>query len=151
MAVMLAGSREQGSDIICEMVRQEGAAPKGSAGPTGRRNPSRRRGAPRSRGSTSRRPGPCDARPRGSPYGAKPASAISVSRVLEASSDALAHFARPLSPTPCSADDRKARQRGLRPAHSALLPSARQRSEQGDCAPVQRTAARAATGGIVML
>jgi 2-methylcitrate dehydratase PrpD len=28
MAVMLAGSREQGSDIICEMVRQEGAAPK---------------------------------------------------------------------------------------------------------------------------
>ena len=28
MAVMLAGSREQGSSIVCEMVRQEGAAPK---------------------------------------------------------------------------------------------------------------------------
>ena len=28
MAVMLAGSREQGSDIVCEMVKQEGAAPK---------------------------------------------------------------------------------------------------------------------------
>jgi len=28
MAVMLAGSREQGSDIVCEMVRQEAAAPK---------------------------------------------------------------------------------------------------------------------------
>ena len=28
MAVMLAGSREQGSDLVCEMVRQEGAAPK---------------------------------------------------------------------------------------------------------------------------
>src|SRR5271156_1242137 len=26
MAVMLAGSREQGSDLVCEMVRQEGAA-----------------------------------------------------------------------------------------------------------------------------
>jgi 2-methylcitrate dehydratase PrpD len=28
MAVMLAGSREQGADLVCEMVRQEGAAPK---------------------------------------------------------------------------------------------------------------------------
>src|SRR5262249_36015462 len=28
MAVMLAGSREQGSDIVCEMVQQEAAAPK---------------------------------------------------------------------------------------------------------------------------
>ncbi len=28
MAVMLAGSREQGSDLVCEMVKQEGAAPK---------------------------------------------------------------------------------------------------------------------------
>jgi 2-methylcitrate dehydratase PrpD len=28
MAVMLAGSREQGSDIVCQMVKQEGAAPK---------------------------------------------------------------------------------------------------------------------------
>jgi 2-methylcitrate dehydratase PrpD len=28
MAVMLAGSREQGSDLVCEMVSQEGAAPK---------------------------------------------------------------------------------------------------------------------------
>ncbi len=27
LAVMLAGSREQGSEIVCEMVRQEGAAP----------------------------------------------------------------------------------------------------------------------------
>src|SRR5215475_2895555 len=27
-AVMLAGSREEGSGIICEMVQQEGAAPK---------------------------------------------------------------------------------------------------------------------------
>jgi 2-methylcitrate dehydratase PrpD len=28
MAVMLAGSREQGSDLACEMVKQEGAAPR---------------------------------------------------------------------------------------------------------------------------
>jgi 2-methylcitrate dehydratase PrpD len=28
MAVMLAGSREQGSDLVCEMVKQEGAAPQ---------------------------------------------------------------------------------------------------------------------------
>src|SRR4029077_3014396 len=30
LAVMLAGSREEGSEIVCEMVRQEGAGPKGS-------------------------------------------------------------------------------------------------------------------------
>ncbi len=28
MAVMLAGAREQGSDLVCEMVKQEGAAPQ---------------------------------------------------------------------------------------------------------------------------
>src|SRR3984893_1796884 len=28
LAVMLAGSREEGSELVCEMVRQEGAAPK---------------------------------------------------------------------------------------------------------------------------
>ena len=28
LAVMLAGSREEGSEIVCEMVRQEGAGPK---------------------------------------------------------------------------------------------------------------------------
>src|SRR4029077_20399033 len=28
LAVMLAGSREEGSEIVCEMIRQEGAAPK---------------------------------------------------------------------------------------------------------------------------
>ena len=28
LAVMLAGSREEGSEIVCEMVRQEGGAPK---------------------------------------------------------------------------------------------------------------------------
>src|ERR1700674_963095 len=28
LAVMLAGSREEGSQLVCEMVRQEGAAPK---------------------------------------------------------------------------------------------------------------------------
>jgi MmgE/PrpD N-terminal domain len=31
LAVMLAGSREQGTEIVCEMVRQEGAAPAVSA------------------------------------------------------------------------------------------------------------------------
>ena len=28
LAVMLAGSREEGSEIVCEMIRQEGADPK---------------------------------------------------------------------------------------------------------------------------
>jgi 2-methylcitrate dehydratase PrpD len=32
LAVMLAGSREQGSEIVCEMVRQEAAAGKVSPG-----------------------------------------------------------------------------------------------------------------------